>query len=311
MPTIAPTTEIRLDNATLGAFLRELELIESDLDREELADLPFANGTIVPLDIQNAPWARTVVYRRLTRTGWFKLVRSYPTDIPMVNVLTEEFTYPVHKWAGGYYFSDDDIQAIAHTEIDLEREDIEAVQETANQTLNDLIAFGDRKLKLPGFVNHPDAMRSFSPFAFDERSSANQILAVLNDACTTIVEITMQVEKPDTLLLPLRQFDYIMTARLDDTQERTIGEHFIRTNAYIKNIQPVNELKGAGPDGTDLMIVYCRNPRKVKAKIMMELTWMQLQRKGLGYERPACFKYAGCISRRPLSMHQVALPNAA
>lgn len=295
----------RLDAATLGLFEHMLRDIETDIDREEIAAQPFADGSICPLDIQNKPWARTVVWRRVSRVGQFRLVRSYPTDIPMVNVLSEEFQVRVHAWAGGYWFSDDDIEAAVRGEIDVEREDIDAVVETANQTMNDLIAFGDKKTKLPGFVNHPDALYSFSPYRFDSSSTSNQILAVLNDAVTSVVELTLQIEKPDTLIIPVRQYHYLVNARLDNTLETTILKHFLDTNPYIKDIQPLNELKGAGLDGEDIMMVYTRNPNKVKAKIMQPLTWNPLQRKGLGYERIAKFKFAGVIARRPLSMHVV------
>lgn len=296
----------RLDDATLGAFERQLEDIEADIDREEIADQPFADGRIVPLDIENKPWARTYTYRRVTRVGQWKLVRSYPTDIPMVNVLTQEFTNRVFKWAAGYWYSDDDIEASVKGDLNIEQEDIEAVVETGQQKLNELIAFGDRSLKMPGFLNHPDVMYSYSPFRLDSSSTGDQCLAVLNDAANAIVETTKQIEKPDTLLLPIRQFHYLSNARVGENLNTTILKQFLDTNAYIKNIQPLNELAGAGGDGLDIIVSYNRNRSKVKAKIYQELAWKELTRKGLGYERPATMKFAGLSVRRPMSIHIIA-----
>ena len=301
----------RMDDATLGAFEYQLRDIEAEIDREDLADLPFANGSIVPLDIQNKPWARSIVYRRVTRVGSFKLLRSYATDLPMVNVLTEEFTQIPHKWGGAYWYSDDDIEAAVKQEINIEQEDIAAVVEVGEQTLNDLIAYGDRKLKMPGFLNHPDILYSFSPVALDSSSTTNQCLAVLNDAVNSVVSLTLQIEKPDTMLMDIDTYQYLITARLDSVQNSTILKFFLETNPYIKNIQPINELKGAGAAGGNLLMVYKRDPKKCKAKITQPLTWLQLNRKGLGYERPAVMKYAGLQVRRPYSMHAIELPTAA
>lgn len=301
-----PGFENRFDDATLGLFQRQLEDTEANIDREEMAELPFADGLLVPLDEQNKPWARSWSYRRITKVGQFKLVRSYPSDLPMVNLMSESFQFPIHKWGGGYYYSDDDIEASVRGEIDIEKEDIIAVEEVAKQQMNELIAFGDKRLKLPGFINYPEAMHTYSPFSLDSSATSNEILAVLNDSVTAIVEVTQQIEKPNTLIMPVRQYHYISNARLDDTLQTTILKHFLETNPYIKSVQPINELKGAGVDGSDIMMVYDRNPAKVKAKIMQPLTWLPMQRKGLGYERPAVFKFAGVYSRRPMSIHVVA-----
>lgn len=297
---------IRLDDATLGAFSRQLEDLEADIDREEFADHPFADGSIVPLDIQDKPWARTTTYRRISKVGQFRLVRSYFTDVPMINVLTEEFTQKVFKWAGGYWFSDDDIEACARQEFSLEAEDISGVVEAGRQKLNNLIAFGDRSLGMAGFINHPDALFSYAPFKLNSTSTARQCLAVLNDATTAIVEATQQIEKPDTMLLPLRQYNYLTMTPWSDNVGNSILKQFLDNNPYIKDIQPLNELAGAGLDGTDIMQVYKRDKNKVKAKIMQSLTWKEMQRKGLGYERPAVMKYAGISLRRPHSVHVVA-----
>lgn len=303
--------EFRLDDATVGLFSRQLEDIEAEIDREETADLPFASGLLVPLDEQNKPWAQTTTYRRVSRVGSWKLVRNYPTDIPMINVLTEEFTQRVFKWAAGYWYSDDDIEAAIRGEISIEQEDIAGVVETSKQKLNELIAFGDRSLGMHGFINHPDALRSFAPFALNASSTPDECLAVLNDAVNSVVALTQQIEKPDTLLLDLITYQYLMTARMEgvqDSQTNTILKFFLETNPYIKNVQPVNELMGAGLDGLSVMIAYKRDRSKIKAKVMQPLTWKDMQRKGLGYERPAVMKYAGLSLRRPYSIHIVALP---
>lgn len=295
----------RLDDMTVGAFQRQLEDIESQVQRIEFAELPFATGKIVPLDIQNKPHIRSVTYRQLTKVGRFALQRSYSSNVPMIDVLSEEFTQKTHKYAGGYWYSDDDIEAVVHTNMDLESEKVAGVKEASEQEMNELIAFGDPKLKMHGFLNDPNILWSYAPYGINSSATPFQILALLHDSVTAVVKLTKQVEKPNTMLLPVDQYHYLASTMVSTNLNTTILEQFLKTNPYIQDIEAVNELAGAGPEGLDMMKVYRRDTAKVKARITQPLTFKELQRKGLGYERPAVFKYGGIVSYRPYSRHAV------
>lgn len=297
----------RNDDATLGAFLRQLEDIESEVQREEFSELAFSDGKIVPLDIQNKPGIRTTTYRKITAVGQFKLHRNYSTEIPMVNLLSEEYTQTIHKWVGGYYISDDDIEAARlMQETSIEQEDVASVREAAMQQLNSLIAFGDSDLNMPGFLNHPDVLHTYSPISISSASTANQILALLNDSASAPVQLTKQIEKPDTLILPVKQWNYLTTARIDNTLEKTLMKQFMENSPYIRNVEVVNECEGSGLDGTDIMVLYRRDRKKVKAMVYEDFQFKQLERKGLGYQRPAYFRYAGLRHYRPYACHIVS-----
>lgn len=297
---------VRQDTASLGAFLRGLEDIESEVQREEFAELALADGKIVPLEILNKPGVRRTTYRKVTAIGAFKLHRNYATEIPMVNLLSEEYTQEINKWVGGYYISDDDIDAARlGLEMSIEQEDVAAVREAAMQHLNRLIAFGDPDLNLPGFLNHPDPIRTFTSTPISSASTPNQILALLNDSVTAIVTATRQVEKPDTLLLPVRQWNYLSTVRVSDSIDKTLLKQFLENSPYIKNVEVLNECEAAGIDGTDVMVIYRRDKKKLKSMIYEDFQFKPLERKGFGYQRPAYFRYAGLRLYRPYSIHIV------
>jgi hypothetical protein len=306
------TSQARYDAETLGAYLRELEDIETEVQKVEYADLPFASGRVVPLDIQNKPWAQQVTYRQMNRVGSFALQRSYSSTVPMIELLSEEFTQKVYKYAGGYYFSDDDVIAFEHTGLDHEAEKIAGVREASEQQMNQLIAFGDKTTRMHGFLNNPDVLYSYSPLRLDSSSTPKQILAVLNDAVTAVVKLTNQVERPDTMLLPIDQFHYLgstQVAEQNSSSSQTILKFFLESNPYIKDIEPINELsdvKGVANQPVDLMVVYKRDKSRIKARITQPLTFLQVERRKLGYERPAVFRYGGIVTYRPYSMHIVA-----
>ncbi len=299
-------TEYRLDDATVGAFFRELELIETEVQQVEYADLPFASGKIVPLDIQNKPAKTSVTYRQTSKLGSFALQRNYSSALPMIEVLSEEFTQKVYKYAGGYWYSDDDILTASETGWDIESEKVSGVKEASEQLLNTLIAFGDSRIGMHGFLNDPNILYSYAPYTIDSNSETFQILALLHDTVTAVVKLTKQIEKPDTLILPVDQFHYLTTTMISDKLQLTLMEWFLKSSPYIKNVESINELAGAGDGGTDMMKVYRRDRSKVKFRITQPLTFLQMTRKGLGYERPAVLKAGGIVSYRPYSRHAVS-----
>lgn len=308
---------LRLDDAEVGAFMRQLEDLETEVDRIEPVDLPFFNGEIVPLDFQNKPWAQYWTYRQIDHVGSFRLARNYTTDIPTVEVRFREFRHKIKKWESSYFYSEDDIAAVIRMGESLETEKVYAVQESYAQTLNDLIWKGDLQAGIPGFINHPDAMRTEAAYPLNSSSTSKQQLAVLNDAIQAIIKITRSREKPDTLLVPTAVRDYLTSSLIEvsgATLPKTVLQHFLETNGYIQNIVALNEcdrdvLEEEGLGNKSLMVAYKRDKSKVKAKIYQSLTWKTARLMGVdNWARPCVFKYGGIDLRRPLSMHIVELP---
>jgi hypothetical protein len=97
----------------------------------------------------------------------------------------------------------------------------------------------------------------------------------------------------------------VSTTNRTDNTDRTILEQFLAASPYIKNVEPLIECDGAGPDGEDVMLVMKRDRRKLKAMVYEDFKFLDLQRRGLGYERPAIFRYAGIRLYRPYSVHLV------
>jgi hypothetical protein len=311
-------SSLRLDDRTVAAFLRQLEDLESEVDRAYAFDeQPFAAGTICPLRIQNKEWAKYTTYRQITHLGSFKLMRNYTTDLPMVEVLYEEFRREIFKWGEAYGWSDDDVAAFARTGEDLAQEKIYAVQESYSQTLNRLIAYGDPELNMPGFLNHPDALRTIAPYPLNSSATAQQKLSVLNDCANAPVKLTKQVEKPDTLLMDVESYQHLTSEIIQigsTALNKTVLAHFLESSPYIKNIGVVNELspesfEEAGLPRKRQIVAFKRDPLKVVADVYQPLTFKQPRQVGIdSWARAAVFKFAGIKLKRPFSMHVVELP---
>ena len=314
---------MKLDSASIGAFVRDLEHKERELDRIEYPDLPFAEGKIVPIQFINDPIATTTRYHQVTNVGSFALIRNYSTVLPNIDLLTREFTQNIHKWGAKYFYTEEDVLSFARSGISLPQEKIAGVMEAAKQQMNKLIAFGDSTIGMPGFLNHPDCFKSEAAYAINLTTTSEQQLSVLNDAVNFIPRYTKNLEKPDTMLLPLSVYQYLSnlpyTVANTGLMGKTVLQHFRESNAYIKNIIGLTELEADslsqyGLPARPAMVVYNRNITKLKTKVFKNVGFHQprpVQGSIDAYERPATFKMAGVELRRPYSMHIVELPQSA
>lgn len=319
MPLTTP--RLTLDSAEMGAFIRDLEHKEQELDRISFPDLPFAEGLIVPLQFINDPIATTTRYHQITHVGSFELIRNYTTVLPQIDVLTREFTQNIHKWGAEYYYTDEDVLAYARSQISLPTEKIAGVMEAARQQMNKLIAFGEPTVGMPGFVTHPDCFKSEAAYAINVTTTSEEQLSVLNDSVNFIPRYTENIEKPDTMLLPLSVYQYLSnlpyTVSGTGLMGKTVLQHFKENNPYIKDILGLTELEATsvaqyGLPSRPVMIVYKRDITKLKTKIFKNIGFHE-PRPAAGidsYRRPATFKMAGVELRRPYSMHIVELPQS-
>lgn len=299
------STQMRLDDLGVGAFQRDLEYREQKVMEKKYPQLKFAEGLIVPIEELDIPWAETTSYRMITGVGAFELARDYTTNLPMVDILSEEFIQRTYKYVGGYYYNEDEAYKSVHLNMPIEDQKIGMVRRVAMQTMNKLIAFGDRETGQSGFVNHPGWLRSVAPYPLDATSTANQQLTTLTSATSAIVTVTNGEEMPDTMLLPLEKYEFAINSRLDNTLEKTVLRQFLDNNGHVTDIQPLNELKGAGPNGEDVMIIFRRDPEAVKYRVTQPFGFRDLFRMPFGFQRPSAFKTGGIIPYLPYSVHLV------
>lgn len=305
------TDSIRLDDVAVGAFQRELEVREAKVLEKKRAPLAFADGLIVPIEITDTPWAQTWSYRQVTAIGQMELIRDYTTTVPMVDVLSEEVIGRVYEYGLGYYIGDREAYASQHLGQPIEDQKISTAHRTTKEQLNKLVAFGDPKTGTKGFLNHPDFLRMVAPYPINSTSTSDQLTTTLSTPVTAMVEITNDAEKPDTLLIPRQEYEFLMNRRLDGAADAmSVMKAFLQNNDHIKNIQPLNELKGAGPNGENIMVVYRRDPEAVKACITDSFKFKELIRKPWGFQRPGSMVYGGIKAYYPFSVMIVYLPTA-
>lgn len=297
-------SEIRLDAPTLGAFEDELKITENRIIQRMLPDYPAARGSLFQIAQTNAPWAKSSSFKMVDGVGSFELDDGQTTNLPEVDLVSEEFTQRAYRYRSGYSFDEEEIWATVKRGVPIEEQKIALVQQAYIETLNKLLLFGDKRTGNPGFLNHWAWLRSRSLFQLDQATS-NQTLATLNAGIQGMKAATNKVLKPDTLLLPEDRYDYLTSqSRLSDLNEMTTLNFFLKNNPSIKNIEPMAELENAGPNGEHVAVFYKRDPMCFKAEITDAFRFRPLISQGPFRQYRACaFKFAGIKVYMKYSAH--------
>ncbi len=290
-------TETRLDAPTLGAFERDLELVE---ERELTRMMPDYKGAkIVPVEVLNEPWAETSSFKLIDGVGSMELMGSRTTNLPFVDIVGGEFVNKAYRYITGYELSADEIIATVKRGIPIESRKVQLVNQVYTEHQNKMILFGDRRVNSPGFINHPAWPRMIAPYRLDSSSTVNQQLATLNAGAAALDKISNNNSRiaPDTLLLPKRRYDYLVSqSRLNDAAPANTLKFFTDNNSSIRNIDWLSELQGAGPAGEDVAIFYKKDPMCFKARILDSFKPRPLfQRTPFDAYRAYSYKWNGLI----------------
>lgn len=302
---MAIATQTNLDALTTGAFMKQLEYVETRVMEYNYPQYKAAAGLLFPIEEMSIPWADTTTFRMMDAVGSdFEVADEQSTALSYVDTVSEEFSQRIYTFRKGYYFTEKEVIRTAHLGIPIEQQKIAAVRKSYLQTLNKLLLTGNARIGMAGLINHPAWLRSVAPFPLNSSSTLLQQLATLNQGQIGIDRATQNTEQADTLLLPKTQYDYLTSQSFvgADLRQSTL-RFFIDNNPSIRNVDYLNELAGAGPGGTDVAIFYRRDPLAFVARITDPFRYRPLVQEPFRVYRPVAFDYNGIIPYVPYSVH--------
>lgn len=307
---IASTINDGYMDADAGFFFqRELEFIKSRSYDVQYADLQARD--LFPVSNEGGMGVTAITYRTYDQVGAAKVINSYADDLPRADVSAKETTIPIRSVGISFGYNLDEIQSSSITGQSLDQRRANAGVRAVEQSINDISWFGDAASGLPGFLTNPNIPIGsvVDPGAGTEwvNKSPDEILFDVNDLFADIFETTKMVERPNTLLVPPRQWSYISSTPRSPNSDTTILQYLVQNSPYISSesdIIPVNELQAENnpTQATDMMVAYDRNPDKLQLEIPVELEWMPVQQKNLEFIVPGRNRQAGVNIYYPLSI---------
>lgn len=295
-----------LDSDESVFFLRELEFIKSKTFDVKYAELKARR--LFPLNPEADPGATEITYYQYDQAGMAKIIANYADDLPRVDIKGKKFTSPIKELGAAYGYTIKEIRSskMANKKIDQRRAN--AARRAIAQAENRYAFSGDATTGLPGFLSNANissvtipADGTGSSKLWTNKTPA-QIIRDLNLVANTIVSNTKGVETPDTMLLPVDKYTYVASTPRSDNSDTTILKYFLQNNPFIKNVDWVNELTGAGSSGTDRMLAYRRDPDALTLEVPSDFEQLDVEKRNLEYVIDCIESFGGVIIYYPLSV---------
>lgn len=303
-----PLRTLILDANETAFFQRQLEHIKARTYDVKYAELRYAE--FIPVSTEAGSGATTILYYTYDQVGVAKIIASYADDLPRADVFGKENRSPIRSLGDSYGYNVQEIRSAAMAGVPLTQRKANAARRAMEQAQNTIAWFGDSASGLLGLLNHPNITRASAPndgtagartFA---SKTPDQIIRDLNNLANTIVSLTKGLEIPDTLLLPIAQYNYIASTPRSSTSDTTILEFFLGANPYIKRVGWLNEAAGAGVTlaGTDVAVAYRRDPDALTLEIPQPFEQFPPQERNLEFVVPCHQRTGGVIVYYPLSI---------
>jgi hypothetical protein len=296
-------SDFRMDEA--GLFLeRQLEYIRPQIFEVAYADIKYP--TLLPVTSEAGQGAQTFTYRIMDSTGEFKLIADAADDLPRSDISQVERSINIRSFGGSFGYTVQELRAAQMANIALEQRRAAAVRRAYEEKVEAVAMFGESTVGLAGFFNNStvDVIAANYWFTGATASGTSQeMLELLNYGVSAIINASNMKEQPDTILLAYEDYNKISTTRNSDSSDVTVLEYFLRTNPYIRNVEPINQLdKDNSVLNTNRMVVYKRDPEKVQLHIPQPLELFPPQQRGLEFIVPAHARVGGVALYYPKSV---------
>lgn len=292
-------SEFRMDEA--GLFLeRQLEFIRPQVFEVQYADIKYP--TVLPVTSEAGPGAQTFTYRIMDATGEFRLIADAADDLPRADISQTEKSINIRSFGGSFGYTVQELRAAQMANIALEQRRAAAVRRAYEEKVESLAFFGESSVGLSGFFNNStvDVVAADKWFS---NATAPEMLELLNYGVTAIINASKMKEQPDTILMAWEDYNKVSTTRNSDSSDVTVLEYFLRTNPFIRNVEPINELDADNSVlNTNRMVVYKRDPEKVQLHIPQPLELFPPQQRGLEFIVPAHARVGGVALYYPKSV---------
>jgi len=334
--TLQAMTGERFDAATTAFFLRDLTEVMGRTFDIKYPDLKARQ--ILPVFTGVDPGAEGYVWRQYDRKGVANVIHDYSADLPESEVVANEFQSRCLSLGASYTYSIQDLRKARMAGIPLETRKALSARRSMEQAIEQIAFFGIAQVPGTGAsqalrfapasqnTNDPLAMYGFTNFPglvvntttnnwLLASTSVSTIVSDFNAQFLSIINTSLGVHTPDTVVLPLSIWSALATAARSTTfTDDTILQYLRKENPWLKQVYWSTMLETAGlkqdgsTPGPRIMFLE-RNEENLSLVIPQEFEQLPPQMVNLMFKIPCHMRVGGIRVSYPKSI--VALDGAA
>ncbi len=266
---------------------RELTQLRSKMFEVQFP--PSIARSFAPKATDIAPSADTYSYKVYKPVGMAKLISYKSGDLPRVDVTAQEVLGKVRPIGAAYGWDINELREAARLGLQLPEVKARAAKDFIERGIDEMLAFGAiadedgtyPDVSLNGITNSSlvtdvgilaghywvNATGVINPTPLDPAD----VLADLSSMVSTISNVSKDVFKANTILLPTGHYEYIRQAVFSALTGETILTIFQRNNPQITTIAPWHKLNAAGAGGLPRGVSYQKDPMILEAVIPPEM----------------------------------------
>lgn len=306
MPTINTTNNpMRLDSNESVFFNRELAYVKAKSYDAKYAELKGLS--LIPISTEAGAGVNEIIFHQYRGVGFAKVIADYAKDFPRVDIYGEEKAVKVKGIGDSYGYSIKEIRASQRTGKNLDQRRAITARRAHDEMMNRMALKSNTAdgtfglLDFPGITEvtlQADGTSSSKTWA---SKTPDQIVRDINDLVNAVMEPTSAREVPDTLLLPIAQYNDIATRRIGEAGEKTLMRYILDNSPYIKRIDWLSELKNFGAGGTNRALVGRFDEEHLTLEIPQPFEQFEAQQEGMEFTIPCHSECAGTIIYYPLA----------
>lgn len=306
MPTINTTNNpMRLDSNESVFFNRELAYVKARSYDAKYAELKGLS--LIPISTEAGAGVNEIIFHQYRGVGFAKVIADYAKDFPRVDIYGEEKAVKVKGIGDSYGYSIKEIRASQRTGKNLDQRRAITARRAHDEMMNRMALKSNTAdgtfglLDFPGITEvtlQADGTSSSKTWA---SKTPDQIVRDINDLVNAVMEPTSAREVPDTLLLPIAQYNDLASRRIGEAGEKTLMRYILDNSPYIKKIDWLSELKNFGAGGTNRALVGRFDEEHLTLEIPQPFEQFEAQQAGMEFTIPCHSECAGTIIYYPLA----------
>lgn len=298
------TGAYRADALETVFIARELVSVETAVYEKRYPE--FKGRSLVPK--KSLPEGATFAsYSEQDEYGSAKIISSGADDLPRAEVSRTETLVQIYTVGDAYAYTTMELKKAAFARQSLDAAKAMAARRIMEQKIDLLIQTGDAAYGMKGLLNQSGTNTYVVPNGglgspLWVNKTSDEILTDLNAMANAPSNATNGIEYPDTMVLPIAQYDLISQKPRSSTSDTTIKEFFLGNSPYIKEIIPWWPCKTAGAAGVTRAVTYRRDLEALWYYMPQEFQAMAPQLRNLEYLIPCTCDFGGVHVRLPKSI---------
>ena len=296
---------MRLDSNESVFFNRELAYVKARSYDAKYAELKGLS--LIPISTEAGAGINEIIFHQYRGVGFAKVIADYAKDFPRVDIYGEEKAVKVKGIGDSYGYSIKEIRASQRTGKNLDQRRAITARRAHDEMMNRMALKSNTAdgtfglLDFPGITEvtlQADGTSSSKTWA---SKTPDQIVRDINDLVNAVMEPTSAREVPDTLLLPIAQYNDLASRRIGEAGEKTLMRYILDNSPYIKRIDWLSELKNFGAGGTNRALVGRFDEEHLTLEIPQPFEQFEAQQEGMEFTIPCHSECAGTIIYYPLA----------